>query len=65
MAELDGYIFVTASTITACPRCSSALDYAYAEYNRKPATSSAMEAQEPRERWSSYAWFLRNYRWLR
>lgn len=39
MAELDGYIFVTAEynhSITGVLK--NALDYAYNEYNRKPAT---------------------------
>ena len=66
MAELDGYIFVTAEYNQGLPSVlKNALDYAYAEYNRKPAHSSAMEAREPRARRSSCAWFLRNCRWPR
>jgi NAD(P)H-dependent FMN reductase len=39
MAELDGYIFVTAEYNHGLPAVlKNALDYAYAEYNRKPAT---------------------------
>ena len=39
MAELDGYIFVTAEYNHGLPSVlKNALDYAYAEYNRKPAT---------------------------
>jgi NAD(P)H-dependent FMN reductase len=38
MAELDGYIFVTAEYNHGLPAVlKNALDYAYAEYNRKPA----------------------------
>ena len=60
MAELDGYIFVTAEYTHGLPAVlKNALDCAYAEYHRKPVHLSAMEAREPHERWSSYAWFLR------
>jgi NAD(P)H-dependent FMN reductase len=39
MAELDGYIFVTAEYNHGLPAVlKNALDYAYVEYNRKPAT---------------------------
>ena len=39
MAELDGYIFVTAEYNHRLPAMlKNALDYAYVEYNRKPAT---------------------------
>ena len=39
MAELDGYIFITAEYNHGIPAAlKNALDYAYAEYNRKPAT---------------------------
>jgi NAD(P)H-dependent FMN reductase len=39
MAELDGYIFVTAEYNHSFPAVlKNALDYAYTEYNRKPAT---------------------------
>jgi NAD(P)H-dependent FMN reductase len=38
MAELDGFIFVTAEYNHGIPAVlKNALDYAYAEYNRKPA----------------------------
>jgi NAD(P)H-dependent FMN reductase len=38
MGELDGYIFVTAEYNHSMPAVlKNALDYAYAEYNRKPA----------------------------
>jgi NAD(P)H-dependent FMN reductase len=39
MAELDGYIFVTPEYNHGIPAVlKNALDYAYAEYNRKPAS---------------------------
>jgi NAD(P)H-dependent FMN reductase len=39
MGEFDGYIFVTAEYNHGIPAVlKNALDYAYAEYNRKPAT---------------------------
>src|SRR5438270_9843745 len=39
MAELDGYIFVTPEYNHSIPAVlKNALDYAYAEYNRKPAS---------------------------
>ena len=39
MAELDGYIFVTAEYNHSIPAVlKNALDYAYLEFNRKPAT---------------------------
>jgi NAD(P)H-dependent FMN reductase len=39
LAELDGFVFVTAEYNHGIPAVlKNALDYAYAEYNRKPAT---------------------------
>jgi NAD(P)H-dependent FMN reductase len=39
MAELDGYVFITAEYNHSMPAVlKNALDYAYTEFNRKPAT---------------------------
>ena len=66
VARYDGFIF-TAAEYNRGPTAvlKNALDYAYTEWNRKPAASSAMAASAARGRSSSFGCMRSSCRWRR
>jgi hypothetical protein len=66
LGQEDGgarWLHLRDSRVQSRPACRAAMPMSNTTASR--LHSSAMEVREPHERWSSYAWFLRNRRWPR